>query len=168
MRDILGRLRPAVLLDVGLAHAIDNLVSFWATHRPGLAFDVHVPEEGFGEPVDGTIYRVVQESVSNAVRHGTPARIDIAVEAGADRAIAIRVSDDGGGLKGNGRPGRPGVGQGGGYGIIGMSERVASLGGTLEVKNRPDGRGVVVEARLPALTATRADRAEAPQEIVLQ
>jgi two-component system sensor histidine kinase UhpB len=171
VRDILGRLRPAVLLDVGLAHAIDNLVSFWATHRPGLAFDVHVPEEGFGEPVDGTIYRVVQESVSNAVRHGTPARIDIAVEAGADRAIAIRVSDDGGGLKGNGRPGSsgsPGVGQGGGYGIIGMSERVASLGGTLEVKNRPDGRGVVVEARLPALTASRTDRAEAPQEIVLQ
>ena len=49
-----------------------------------------------------------------------------------------------------------------------MSERVASLGGTLEVKNRPDGRGVVVEARLPALTAARPDRAEAPQEIVLQ
>ena len=165
VRDILGRLRPAVLLDVGLAHAIDNLVSFWATHRPGLAFDVHVPEEGFGEPVDGTIYRVVQESVSNAVRHGTPARIDIAVEAGADRAIAIRVSDDGGGLKGSGRPGSPGspgVGQGGGYGIIGMSERVASLGGTLEVKNRPDGRGVVVEARLPALTAARARSRRSP------
>jgi two-component system sensor histidine kinase UhpB len=157
---------------VGLAHAIDNLVSFWTTHRPGLVFDVHVPEEGFGEPVDGTIYRVVQESVSNAVRHGTPAKIDIVVEAGADRAIVIRVTDDGGGLKANGRPGSPGVGQGagqgGGYGIIGMSERVASLGGTLEVKNRPDGRGVVVEARLPALAAARADRAEAPQEIVLQ
>ena len=170
VRDILGRLRPAVLLDVGLAHAIDNLVSFWATHRPGLAFDVHVPEEGFGEPVDGTIYRVVQESVSNAVRHGTQARIDIAVEAGADRAIAIRVSDDGGGLRAAGAedPGSPGVGQGGGYGIIGMSERVASLGGTLEVKNRPDGRGVVVEARLSALTAARPDRAEARQEIVLQ
>jgi two-component system, NarL family, sensor histidine kinase UhpB len=165
VRDILGRLRPAVLLDVGLAHAIDNLVSFWSTHRPDLVFDVHAPEEGFGEPTDGTIYRVVQESVSNAVRHGTPGRIDIAVEAAPDRGIAIRVSDDGGGLKANGRAGSPGVGQGGGYGIIGMSERVASLGGTLEVNNRPDGGGVVVEARLPELTAARA---EVPQEIVLQ
>jgi two-component system, NarL family, sensor histidine kinase UhpB len=161
VRDILGRLRPAVLLDVGLAHAIDNLVSFWTTHRTGLAFQVAVPDEGFGEPIDGTIYRVVQESVSNAVRHGSPAQIEIGVEVGADRAILIRVVDDGGGLKSSGRPG--------GYGIIGMSERVASLNGTLEVKNRPDGRGVMVEARLPAPEATRADRAPgAGQEIVLQ
>jgi hypothetical protein len=49
-----------------------------------------------------------------------------------------------------------------------MSERLASLSGTLDVKNRADGRGVVVEARLPARGATRADRAaDAAQEIVL-
>ncbi len=169
VREILGRLRPAVLLDVGLAHAIDNLVSFWSTHRAGLSFEVRVPEEGFGEPVDGTIYRIVQESVSNAVRHGSPSRIEITVEAGPDsgtgsetgRAALIRVTDDGGGLKSGGRPG--------GYGIIGMSERVASLGGTLEVKNRPDGRGVTVEARLPPRVDVRPDRAaEAAQEIGLQ
>jgi two-component system, NarL family, sensor histidine kinase UhpB len=160
VRDILGRLRPAVLLDVGLAHAIDNLVSFWSTHRPGLVFEVKVPEEGFGEPIDGTIYRVVQESVSNAVRHGSATSIEITVESAPNRTIAIHVTDDGGGLKSKGRPG--------GYGIIGMSERVASLSGTLEVKNRTDGRGVVVEARLPARGAKRADRAaDAPQEIVL-
>jgi len=165
VRDILGRLRPAVLLDVGLAHAIDNLVSFWTTHRPGLVFQVTVPEEGFGEPIDGTIYRVVQESVSNAVRHGSATRIEIAVEAGLDQTIVIRVTDDGGGFKSKGRPGAPG----GGYGIVGMSERVASLNGTLEVKNRADGKGVVVEARLPVRTAPRADRAgEAQQDIVLQ
>ncbi len=165
VRDILGRLRPAVLLDVGLAHAIDHLVSFWTTHRAGLVFDVKVPEEGFGEPIDGTIYRVVQESVSNAVRHGSPTRIEIAVEAAPEsetgRAIVIRVTDDGGGLKSNGRPG--------GYGIIGMSERVASLNGTLEVKNRADGRGVTVEARLLARAEVRPERStEAAQEIVLQ
>ncbi len=162
VRDILGRLRPAVLLDVGLAHAIDNLVSFWTTHRTGLAFEVTVPEEGFGEPVDGTIYRVVQESVSNAVRHGSPTRIEIRVEVAPDRAILIRVTDDGGGLKAKARPG--------GYGVIGMSERVAGLGGTLEVKNRPDGRGVTVEARLPARAGTRLERGAeaAQQEIVLQ
>jgi two-component system, NarL family, sensor histidine kinase UhpB len=169
VREILGRLRPAVLLDVGLAHAIDNLVSFWTTHRAGLAFQVTVPEEGFGEPIDGTIYRVVQESVSNAVRHGSPALIEIRVEAApqseSGRAILIRVIDDGVGLKSSGRPGGPG----GGYGIIGMSERVASLNGTLEVKNRADGRGVVVEARLPARAGARLERgADAKQEIALQ
>ncbi len=161
VRDILGRLRPAVLLDVGLAHAIDNLVSFWTTHRPGLVFEVKVPEEGFGEPIDGTIYRVVQESVSNAVRHGSATRIEIAIEAVPDHAIVIRVTDDGGGLKSKGRPG--------GYGIIGMSERVAGLNGTLDVTNRTDGKGVVVEAKLPPRGATRAERpGDASQGILLQ
>lgn len=54
-----------------------------------------------------------------------------------------------------------------GYGIIGMSERAASLNGTFEAKNRPDGR-VVVEARLPAQEVHLDRTAEAPQETVLQ
>jgi two-component system sensor histidine kinase UhpB len=161
VRDILGRLRPAVLLDVGLAHAIDNLVSFWRAHRPSLVFRVSLPEEGFGEPLDGTVYRIVQESVSNAVRHGRPGTIEIAVAVAADQSITVRVADDGGGLTSNGRPG--------GFGVIGMQERVAALGGVLEVANRPDGHGVVVSARIPARAAERAVRGEAlQQEVALQ
>lgn len=161
VRDILGRLRPAVLLDVGLAHAIDNLVSFWRAHRPSLNFRLDLPDDSLGELLDGTVYRIVQESLSNAVRHGSPSNIEIAVEEHSDGSIGIRIADDGGGLKSNGRPG--------GLGIIGMQERVAALGGNLEVKNRADGRGVVVSARIPAYAGERAGRAkEAPQEIVLQ
>jgi two-component system sensor histidine kinase UhpB len=160
VRDILGRLRPAVLLDLGLAHAIDNLVSFWRAHRPNLNFRVSVADEGFGELLDGSVYRIVQESLSNAVRHGNPSLIEISVTAEADKWIAIRVVDDGGGLKGAGRPG--------GYGIIGMQERVATLGGALAVKNRDDGRGVIVAARIPVRIGERTGRAPAPQEIVLQ
>jgi two-component system sensor histidine kinase UhpB len=161
VRDILGRLRPAVLLDVGLAHAIDNLVSFWRAHRPNLKFHVDVPEEGFGEVLDATVYRIVQESVSNAVRHGTASTIEIAVKTDGDGSLGICIVDDGGGLKSDGRPG--------GVGIIGMQERVATLGGTLEVKDRPDGCGVVVSARIPVRAPARVERAkERPQEIGLQ
>lgn len=142
VRDILGRLRSAMLLDVGLAHAIDNLVAFWRSHRPKLVFHVDVPEESFGELIDGTVYRVVQESVSNAVRHGSPTTIGIEVGANADGSIDIRVTDDGSGLKSGGSVR--------GLGIVGMRERVATLGGTLEVANRRDGPGVVVFAHLPA------------------
>ena len=92
VRDILGRLRPAVLLDVGLAHAIDNLVSFWRAHRPSLKFRVDVPEEGFGETLDATVYRIVQESVSNAVRHGSATTIEIAVKNNSDGSVGIRVA----------------------------------------------------------------------------
>lgn len=141
VRDILGRLRSAMLLDVGLAHAIDNLIAFWRAHRPKLVFKVEVPEESFGELIDGTVYRVVQESISNAVRHGSPTTIKILVKANADGSIDIRVTDDGNGLKPNGVRG---------FGITGMRERVATLGGTLDVSNRRDGEGVVVAAHLPA------------------
>ncbi len=161
VRDILGRLRPAVLLDVGLAHAIDNLVSFWRSHRPNLTFRVDVPEEGFGEALDATVYRIVQESVSNAVRHGSASTIEIGVKVHADGAVGIRIADDGSGLKPNGRPG--------GIGIIGMQERVATLGGILEVKSRPDGRGVVVSARIPAPAGEHGERRKGvAQEVVLQ
>jgi two-component system sensor histidine kinase UhpB len=161
VRDILGRLRPAVLLDVGLAHAIDNLVSFWRAHRPNLSFRVSVPEESLGELLDATIYRIVQESLSNAVRHGNATLIEIDVEQHADGSIGIRVVDDGGGLKASGRPG--------GLGIIGMQERAGALGGILEVGNRPDGHGVVVSARIPTRAAKHTERdSGAPQEIVLQ
>jgi two-component system sensor histidine kinase UhpB len=161
VRDILGRLRPAVLLDVGLAHAIDNLVSFWRAHRPNLNFRLDVPDDSMGELLDGTIYRIVQESLSNAVRHSNASTIEIAVKSNSDGSIGVRIADDGSGLKSNGRPG--------GLGIIGMQERVAALGGVLEVKNRSDGRGVVVTARFPAHAGGGIARTkEAPQEIVLQ
>lgn len=149
VRDILGRLRSAMLLDVGLAHAIDNLVAFWRSHRPKLVFRVDVPEESFGELIDGTVYRVVQESISNAVRHGSPTTIAIEVASNADGSIDIRVTDDGCGLKTGGVRG---------LGIVGMRERVSTLGGKLEVSNRRDGLGVVVSAHLPA----RGPHAAAP------
>lgn len=160
VRDILGRLRSAMLLDVGLAHAIDNLVAFWRAHRPKLIVRVDVPEESFGELIDGTIYRIVQESLSNAVRHGAPTTISIEVKANPDCSIDICVTDDGCGLKAGTAPG--------GFGIVGMQERVATLGGRLEVANRTDGPGVVVTARLPARATTAPARSYESHEATLQ
>ncbi|MEO8421463.1 MAG: histidine kinase [Hyphomicrobium sp.] len=142
VRDILARLRPAVLLDVGLAHAIDNLTAFWRVHHPGLAFRVDVTEESFGDAIDRTIYRIVQESLSNAVRHGRPTTVEIVVRSEPDGTIAVDVRDDGRGLSSPDNSNR--------YGIVGMRERVAALDGSLEVGNRTDRKGVIVSARLPA------------------
>ncbi len=159
VRDILGRLRSATLLDVGLAHAIDNLVAFWRSHRPKLVFSVDIPEESFGEVIDGTVYRVVQESISNAVRHGSPTTIGITVVSNPDGSIDIRVTDDGCGLKTGGVRG---------MGIVGMRERVATLGGTLEVENRNDGRGVAVVAHLPPRGTHTAAPSFETREAMLQ
>lgn len=161
VRGILGRLRPAVLLDVGLAHAIDNLVAFWRAHSRSLEFALDVPEDGFGEPIDATVYRIVQESVSNAVRHGKPSAIAVEVKAFGEREVVVSVMDDGGGMKSAGKPGS--------YGILGMRERVESLGGAFSVGDRKDCRGVIVTARLPRHVGAYIEMPKTEsQEIVLQ
>jgi two-component system sensor histidine kinase UhpB len=83
----------------------------------------------------------LRESLSNALRHGRPSRIDVDVRPGAGNTVAVTVVDDGDGMK------PPGSVIG--FGITGMQERVASLGGIVTVKNRIDGKGVMVTARLP-------------------
>lgn len=161
VRGILGRLRPAVLLDVSLAHAIDNLVTFWRAHNRNLTFDVSVPEDGFGDPIDSTVYRIVQESVSNAVRHATPSLIAIEVKSFGDEEVVVTVKDDGGGMGTASKPGS--------YGILGMCERVESLGGSFNIGDRSDHRGVVVTARLPRRVGSGISMTSAkPPEMVLQ
>jgi two-component system sensor histidine kinase UhpB len=132
VRDILGRLRPPQLAELGLSSAIKDLVAFWQARQPGLAFDTRLPDDAdrLPEPVQETFYRIVQESLSNAVRHGQPTAIRIAIgrEAGG---VTLEVLNDGA------PPGEP---AGGGYGLTGMAERVAAAGGTLEARALGDGR----------------------------
>jgi two-component system, NarL family, sensor histidine kinase UhpB len=141
LKIILGRLRPAVLLDLGLAQAIDNLIDFWKGRHPDVVFNLKLAPVSFAELLDEGIYRIVRESLSNALRHGHPTEIDIRVEFETEHAVAIDVVDDGGGMK------TPNAAIG--FGITGMQERVILLGGTISVANRSDGKGVVVSARLP-------------------
>ncbi|WP_327323514.1 histidine kinase [Streptomyces sp. NBC_01210] len=89
--------------------------------------------------VEAAAYRIVQESLTNAVRHGGPGvRIRVAVAA-ADGHLRVTVTDDGT---------APGATEGSGYGIVGMRERARSVGGTLAAGPR-DGGGFEVAAALP-------------------
>jgi signal transduction histidine kinase len=91
--------------------------------------------------VDAAIYRLAQESITNAVRHASHATlIDVSVT-GDDRCVRLIVHDDG-------DPGPSGVSTSTGYGLVGMAERTKLLGGTLEVGPRP-GRGWAITAVLP-------------------
>lgn len=141
VKSILGRLRPAVLLDLGLSNAIENLVAYWQARRPEVAFNVDVPEDGWDHKLDTTIHSLIREALSNALQHTQPTRIDISVKQNAEGTIAVVVTDDGGGL-------RPPSDQGS-YGLLHMRERVVANGGTFTVANRPDGSGVTVTAEIP-------------------
>src|SRR5829696_1063722 len=113
----------------------------------GAGVEVRVSLEG--EPrrlppaVDLAAYRVVQESLTNVIRHARAGRADITVRH-ADGRVVVEVTDDGRARPGNGS----GNGSGSGKGILGMRERARALGGSLEAGPRPEG-GFRVLASLP-------------------
>ena len=93
--------------------------------------------------VDLSAYRIVQEALTNVVKHAGPAHAQVTIRY-RDQDVTVEVIDDGRGVAavaGNG-------GRGTGHGLIGMAERVAAFGGDLEVGPRPGG-GFRVAARLP-------------------
>lgn len=140
LRSILSRLKPAVLLDLGLAHAIDHLVSFWRTRHPGITISVDIAQESFGPKLDEVAYRIMQESLSNAVRHGKPSHITLVARPTDGGQLFISVTDNGSGLDPQGLKG---------FGLAGMRERIAALGGHLSVSNNHRGPGVSVVAEMP-------------------
>jgi len=91
--------------------------------------------------VDLAAYRIIQESLTNVIRHARAARARIAI-AYSHAEVVIEIEDDGRGLDGNGQP------HGGGNGLLGMRERAAALGGDLEAGPLAAG-GFGVRARLP-------------------
>jgi two-component system, NarL family, sensor histidine kinase UhpB len=159
VRAILGRLRPPILLDLGLAPAIDSLVAFWRKRYPAVCFESRITSESFGARLDEPIYRMVQEGVSNALRHGRPTRIEIVVQRRDDGTISAEVSDDGGGIHDPVHTV--------GFGLIGMKERVRSLGGTVAVGNRSEGPGVTVFAQFPSSPPTEPANGKVSQEMSL-
>ena len=90
--------------------------------------------------VDISAYRIVQEALTNVLKHAGQASAEVSVRCGADEVL-IEVTDDGGGLQAAGQAG-------GGHGLTGMRERVALFGGELVAGPQPDG-GFAVRARLP-------------------
>ena len=142
VRGMLGRLRPIGLAEFGLAAAIGGLVDFWRRRYPEIDFRVKVAPDcdELGGRIDTTIYRVVQECLSNALRHAAPRMIAISVDRDEEGdAALVEVQDNGTGLSSMSERG---------YGLIGMEERVTTIGGRLSFANRAGG-GCTVRAVLP-------------------
>jgi signal transduction histidine kinase len=146
--DEMRRLIGVVRSDDGLALSpqptladLERLVA--NVREAGLAVDLHI--EGSPVPlppgIDLSAYRIVQEALTNALKHAGEARATVIVRYRAG-GVEVEVSDDGDGS---------GAGGGTGHGLIGMRERVALWGGELEAGQR-DGGGFAVRARLPVGT----------------
>jgi signal transduction histidine kinase len=145
MRRLLGLLRDgqdgtvALTPQPSLAH-LDSLLA--AAREAGLPVELTVEGEPRQLPagIDLSAYRIVQEALTNSLKHAGPAKATVRVRYGA-RALDVQVSD-------NGRGAARVADDGHTHGLIGMRERVALFGGALEVGSRPGG-GFLVAARLP-------------------
>jgi two-component system sensor histidine kinase UhpB len=141
MHGLIPRLTPLALDTLGLAGTLESLVRDWQRRFPSVALTVqHEIPSDLGPSIALAIYRVVQEGLINALRHGQPKRVDVAVSADP-RRIAVRVRDDGVGLPAD-------WARAGHFGLRGLAERVGQLGGTFAVANAAKG-GVELTAEIP-------------------
>jgi signal transduction histidine kinase len=142
LRDLIAELRPAALDDLGLGPAIETLAERQAV-AAGFTIDVELalPDgERLPRETESTIYRLVQEALTNVAKHAGAGRVLVAVRGGGPAGIEIRVEDDGCGFE-------PASAHGG-FGLTGMRERAMLAGGRLSIRSQPGGP-TQVSALLP-------------------
>lgn len=146
VQSLYKRLRPQALDELGLEGAIRDLVNGWRRQHPSIEWSLELGmlPGNISDMVNVTIYRIVQECLTNAARHSGASRIDTSVNYETDNAmIIVIVSDNGHGLK---------LGSGmSGFGLIGMRERLSALGGSIEYENSTND-GLTLRAQVPVIT----------------
>lgn len=142
LRSTLARLRTQDIEEIGLEASLRQLVSehnLQTATRSVFQLQVDGEIAGLPRPIAIDVYRIAQECLNNAARHGQPTQVALSVVQGRE-AVAVTVEDDGGGDAA--QAARPG-----GHGIPGLRERLAMLGGTLAIDNGT--RGLRVAAVIP-------------------
>jgi PAS domain S-box-containing protein len=143
------RLRPTALDDLGLQAALANYAEGWS-ERSGIEVDFHgAGLDGVRLPalIETALYRVVQEALTNVLKHSAARRVSVVLQRSPGQAVAV-VEDDGRGFDVDSDPATGTAERR--LGLLGMRERVALVGGTLTVESDV-GRGTTVIARVPIL-----------------
>jgi len=153
--DEVGRLawemRPTALDDIGLDAAIRQFLEEWG-QRSGMQFDLHLDTKGRRLPasVETTLYRVLQEGITNIVKHARAGRVGVIVKASADNVVMI-VEDDGIGFDQDALARASSR-----LGLLGMRERLAAIRGGLEIESRPgEGTTLIIRVKLDGPTDAR-------------
>jgi two-component system sensor histidine kinase UhpB len=135
------RLRPAALDALGLRDALAELVAQWRRRNPAVCCRLESAGdlEGLGEAVNITVYRLVQECLTNIVKHAQASRVTVVVERDGQE-LRVTVADDGRGMDLSAKRS--------GLGLLGLRERVEALAGRIELHSTA-GRGLRLSAWLP-------------------
>ena len=140
-------LRPTGLDELGLAAALEHCVEIWRTRLPNVSMQLSISGDftALPESVAVTLYRLVQEALTNVAKHADAGRVAIRLERSGNggptgEVIEVTITDDGVGTV----AGRPT----GGLGLTGMRERVIALQGNLAISSSPGG-GFELSAHIP-------------------
>lgn len=141
VHELLQRLRPGLVDELGLEAALDELIETWQQRHHGMHLITNISNQlnGLNEVVAITVYRIVQECLTNVTKHANARVVIIKIERQTDH-LNLMVRDDGRGF--NQQPVIKG------FGLAGMRERVEGLGGTFMIDTSL-GSGVQIEVSLP-------------------
>jgi signal transduction histidine kinase len=141
VRQLAVELRPKALDDFGLVAALERLTeSFREQTGIGVEFVPALPGGRLPPEIETALYRIVQESLTNVVKHARASSVSVVLTR-KDDSVSVIVEDDGIGFE-------PARTRDGGLGLVGMRERVGLLGGRLTVESRP-GAGTTFVAEVP-------------------
>ena len=144
VRSMMHQLHPLVLTELGLKATMEDLLNHWAMRNPELHLAIACPDEidRLEQKITIQIFRIVQECLTNIVRHAqaSQAEISLKIEHRPEKTLRLQVSDDGRGCAVDNIKS--------GFGLLGMRERVTSLGGELSIQTQPQ-QGMSIIATIP-------------------
>lgn len=146
VRRIAYDLRPPALDDFGLVEAVRQTATGYGRSGPEIIVTVPNPLPPLSAAVEAAAFRIVQEALANAVRHGKSSDCLVRLEAESPGVLHVSIRDNGVGIPANATPG---------IGLRSMRERAEELGGTLEIASA--NGSTVISARLPVRSTAEGD-----------
>jgi two-component system, NarL family, sensor histidine kinase UhpB len=148
VRSMMHQLHPLVLTELGLKATMEDLINHWAPRNPGLKLTIGCPDEvdTLEQKIAIQVFRIVQECLTNIVRHAQAKQAGVSLEIlqlpTTGKALRLRVTDDGQGCAAEKIKT--------GFGLLGMKERINSLGGEFTIQTQLQ-KGMSITAIIPLL-----------------
>ncbi len=145
--NMMSRLRPSVLDDLGLSKALEQMVDDWNDHHDCFcSLRINGDLSSLDQSQCINVYRIVQEALTNVAKHACASSVEITIS-GDEEDISLSISDDGSGFDVAKTPR--------GMGIAGMEERIRALGGRFHLSSAGSS-GTIIEARVPRVSEGEA------------
>jgi hypothetical protein len=148
MHNIIRQLRPGALDNLGLSETLRDVVAGWQAQHPEVQFTLEFSGklDALGETLNINLYRIVQESVTNALRYAQATQVAITLQQLENGDVQLRIKDDGVGMS------LCNVDRNRHFGLLGMRERAQALHGTFSLDSIP-GEGTCVSVVVPGKVA---------------